>query len=304
LVPAVDLTSAEGQRPAPAATGTGGGGAARWLAVAKVVQARLKADNGVLLAAGVAFFGLLALFPALIAVVSIYGLVADPADVQRQVASLTEQLPEQTQELLTDQLDGIVAASTAGLSLTAGIAVLAALWTTSSGVGHLLEAVRRAYGVPVEASLVRGRLRAVAYAVVGALVAVVVVALLAVVPALARAHVPGVVETVLLWLRWPFLAVVMVVVLAQVYRHGSAHRGGVARWLTPGSVLAVVAWLVASAGFALYVGWFGSFDATYGSLGGVIVTMLWLYLSSLCILVGAYVNAELERGDEVVAAAT
>lgn len=302
--PPADGAGAAPERPAPVEGDRTEGaraeptGVRAWLSVGRAVQARLKEDDGVLLAAGVAFFGLLAVFPALIAVVSIYGLVADPADVQRQVASIAETAPDQTKELIVEQLDGIVAASTTGLSFAVVVALVAALWTTSTGVARLLAAVRRAYGVGAETSVVRSRLRAVGYAVIGALVAVVVIASLAVLPAVVRTSLPDSLATALLWLRWPLLALVMVVVLAQVYRHGSSARGGWARWITPGSVLAVVLWLVASVGFTAYVSWFGSFDATYGSLGAVIVTMLWLYLSALCVLLGAYLNAELERRRE------
>jgi membrane protein len=251
---------------------------------------RIRADNAVLMGAGVAFFGLLALFPAAIAVVSIYGLLADPSDVTDQVERVASGLPETTQQFLTAELDRIVATSASGLGLTVGISVLVALWSASSGVRHLMESIDVAYAAPLH-GFVALRAKALAVAVAGILVMVGLVAVLTIVPSLTedlgRAH------TVALVLRWPVVALVMMVVLAVLYRI-APNRDGRLRWTSPGSVLATGCWLVASVGLAVYAARFASFQATYGSVVAVIATMLWLFLGALSVLVGAYVNREVD----------
>jgi membrane protein len=254
------------------------------------VRRRISADNAVLMSAGVAFFGLLALFPAAIAVVSIYGLIADPSDVTDQVERVASGLPVSTQLFLTAELDRIAATSTGGLSLTVAVSVLAALWSASSGVRHLMESIDVAYAAPLHGWVVL-RAKALVVAVSGIVVMVVLVALLTVVPSLTedlgRAH------TLALVLRWPVVALVMMAVLAVLYRV-APNRDGRLRWTSPGSIVATVCWMIASVGLAVYAARFASFQATYGSVVAVIATMLWLFLGALSVLVGAYLNREVD----------
>jgi membrane protein len=261
-----------------------------WWPVLERARRRIRADNAVLMAAGVAFFGLLALFPAAIAVVSIYGLLADPSDVTDLVERVGSGLPESTQQVLTDELDRIVASSTGGLGLTLGISVLVALWSASSGVRHLMESIDVAYAAPLH-GFVALRAKALAVAVAGILVMVVIVGVLTVAPSLTedlgRAH------TLALVLRWPVVGLVMLAVLAVLYRV-APNRDGRLRWTSPGSVAAAACWLLASVGLAVYAARFASFQATYGSVVAVIAAMLWLFLGALSVLLGAYVNREVE----------
>jgi membrane protein len=250
----------------------------------------------VLLAAGVAFFGMFAIFPALVAVISLYGLLADPSDVQSQVDSFAAALPASTQTFLQDQLDRIVSGSSAGLGFALLLSVAVALWSASSGVGHLLEAVNAAYGEAPE-SFVKARLRSLVLALGGVLVMVIVVGALTVLPGLVG-QVSSALRTAAVWARWPLIAVVMIGVLAVVYRSGSNRDDPRWRWTSVGGFVATAAWLLSSGGLAIYASTVGSLDAAYGSFGGVLVVMLWLLLSALSILFGAYLNAELEHQTE------
>ena len=154
-----------------------------WWAVTMRIGRRLSADNAVLLAAGVAFFGIFAVFPTVVAVVSVYGLVANPADVAEQVADLTEALPEPTRDFLLTQVDAVVATSSTELGVALAVAVVVALWSASSGVRHLMESIRAAYGEPRQ-HFVRLRAQALLLAVAGVVFLAVLIAALTIVPSI------------------------------------------------------------------------------------------------------------------------
>jgi len=249
-----------------------------------------------MLAGGVAFFAFLAVFPALIAGLTLYGLVADPAQAVQQVEDVAAGLPRQTQPLIRDQLTAV--ASTSGSALTIGLVVslLAALWSASSGTGNLIQAINIAYDEQEGRGFVK--LRGLALVLtLGAIVFVLVtLALVAVVPPLLDTLPLGVVSTVIAQvLRWALLVGIVVVALAVVYRVAPDRDSPKFRWTSPGALVATTLWIIGSVGFSLYVNNFGSYNKTYGALAGVIVLMLWLYLTSYIVLLGAEINAESER---------
>lgn len=263
--------------------------------VAARVIAETKADNVPLLAAGVAFYSVLALFPAMVAVVSVYGLVADPAEVSRQLAGLTSALPPEAADLLVDQIEQLTTAETNALTLSAAIGLVVALWSASSGMSWLLKALTLVYDEAETRKFVP--LRALSLVMtVGAVVGLVVsLTLIAGAGSLAkRVGLEDVGQAVVSVLRWPVLGLVMMVGLAALYRYGPNRDAARWRWVSWGSVVGMVVWLIASAGFAVYVALAGG-NESYGSLAGVIVLMLWLWLSVLSVLLGAQVNAELEH---------
>jgi membrane protein len=264
-----------------------------WKDVGRRVVSRMKAENAVLLAAGVAFFAVFAVFPALVALISIYGLVADPQDVARQIDELAAGVPEETKAFLDEQLTRIVTTSEAGLGLALVLSVAVALWSASSGVGHLMDSVNAAYG-ETSAGFVRARAKALAVALGGVVALAVLFGALTVAPPLARS-VNGTLGVLVSFLRWPVIAIVMMVMLAVFYRVAPNRDDARLRWVSPGGLVATVMWLIASAGLAVYAAVVADFGGTYGSFGGVLVLMLWLLLSALSILVGAYVNAEAEH---------
>jgi len=273
---------------------------AAWMDVLKRTRLAMKSDQVPLLAAGSAFFGLLALIPALVAVVSIYGLVSNPSDVQRQVADLTGSLPDSARALLEEQLSGIVDSSSSGLGLAAVIGIVLALWSASSGVGHLVDSVNVAYDEPEGRGPVKLKLMALGLTLGGIVFLVVAVGLIAVLPAAVdRLGLDGAAATALTLLRWPLLVVAFVAALSVLYRVGPDRSPARWRWVTWGAGVATVIWVLGSAVFSLYVENFGSFNETYGSLAGVIVLMLWLYLTMTVILLGAELNSELERQTRV-----
>lgn len=260
--------------------------------VAVRVKRELSEDNGVLAAAGVAFFGFLSLIPALAALVSILGLVTSPEDVASRAEDLFGALPAEARNLLEAQLESVAGRTGSSLSLSLVVSILLALWSASSGTGHLISAVNAAYDEDDERGFIRNRLLAIAFTL-GAIVFVVfALGGLAALPAILDAvGLPS-------WLQlvyWPILLAGFMVGLAVLYRYAPDRDEPEWRWVSWGAAIAVALWLVASIGLRIYAANFGNFDESYGTLGAVVVLMLWLLITALAVLVGAEINAELEH---------
>ncbi|MBW3601965.1 MAG: YihY/virulence factor BrkB family protein [Actinobacteria bacterium] len=266
-----------------------------WKDAALRVKQEVKRDNVALMAAGVAFYAMLALFPALIALVTVYGLVADPAQVQSQMETVTAALPEDAASVLADPVASAAGAGRQSLTLGLVVSLLAVLWSASGGVGGLITGVNAAYDESDERNFIVRKGLALLLtlgAIVFVVVAVIVVAVLpAVLGALGLASVA---ELTISVLRWPLLALLVMLALAVVYRVAPHRDSPRIRWVTPGAAIATVLWLLGSGAFSLYVSSFGSYNETYGALAGVIILLLWLFLSSFVVLLGAEINAEAE----------
>jgi membrane protein len=267
-----------------------------WKQVLKRAWAEHKADNMPIIAGGVAFFGFLSIFPALIALVSLYGLVATPETVARQIEELSAQLPESAAKLIGDQLNAIVANSQSALSITLVVSILAALWSASGGIGNLVTAVNIAYDEVEARSFVKLKVLSLALTLGGIVFVLVTFGLVAVVPAIIKALPLGVVGTVLANIAtWVLLLAVFAGSLAVLYRVAPDRDAPRFSWVSLGAVIVTVIWAAVSVGFAVYVDNFGSYDKTYGAIAGVIVLMLWLYLTCYLVLLGAEINSEAEH---------
>ena len=258
----------------------------------KELSARFRRHNLTLVAAGAAFYGFLALIPGLIAFVSIYGLIADPADVREQVDSVASALPNEVQRFLEFQLTSIIEAGSAEISVTLVIAIVIALWSASGGIAALVSGIQVAHERPEPKGYVKKRARALALTLAAIVFVAIVVGVAAFLPSLADDAVGDTGKVVVDVLRWPVLAVVMVFGLGLLYRFADpeSSRG----WLgiiSRGTVVAAVVWLVASIVFSIYKAIFASYAKTYGSLAAIVVLLLWLFLSSFAVLVGAEVDA-------------
>ena len=257
---------------------------------------RVKGDQVPLLSGGVAFFGLLALVPALAALVSIYGLVAEPEDIESNVEDLGDALPTQARELLVDQLERIAEGSGGGLGLAAVGGLLLALWSASSGLNQLIAALNVAYGETDERGFLRTRGLALGLTVGAVAFLVATFVAVALLPTLLSGTGMGdAAQGVANAARWPLLAVLVLAALAVVYRLGPDREAPRWQWVSPGAAAATGVWLLASLGFSVYASTLGSYNETYGSLGAVVVLMLWLFLTAFAILLGAELNAEAER---------
>jgi membrane protein len=270
--------------------------AAGWKQIVKRAWAENSADNMPIIGAGVAFFAFLALFPALIATISLYGLVASPETVSRQIESLSSQLPTEAQTLLSTQLNNIVDSSSGALTVSLIISIAAALWSAAGGTGNLITAVNLAYDEVETRSFVKRKLLALGLTFGAIVFVLITIALIAVVPAVLDALPLGIVGTILgQVLRWVLLLGVMAGALSVLYRVAPDRDAPKFRWVSLGSIVVTVLWAVVSLLFSLYVNNFGSYDKTYGAIAGVIVLMLWLQLTCFLVLLGAEINSEAEH---------
>jgi membrane protein len=263
----------------------------------KRVRRRIGDHNVPMVAAGVAFYAMLAIFPALIAVVAVYALVSDPSHVQEQLAPAVRTLPADVGSLLDHQLHDAVAANHGGVTVGLVAGLLGTVWVASGGINALTQALAIIQGARPGGSAVRRRLVSLALTI-GALVAAAVALLLVAVFPVVLGHV-GLGRAARFGaqvLRWPLLLVLVGVALGILYRLAAPGTARGWRFVSWGVGVAVVVWILGSVGFTVYVSNFGHYNKTYGSLAAVIVLMLWLYLSSFAILLGAVVDAELSGG--------
>jgi len=267
-----------------------------WLDVARRVKTESTEDGVSLLAGGVAFFGLLALVPGLVALVSLYGLFASEASVTDQVDSILGAAPDEVRNLVTEQLQAIVRGSASGATLAAVIGIAVALWSASSGLNHLVGAINLAYDERETRGFVR--LRALSLGLTGGAVVFLVLAFgaIALLPAVMAKTGLGVGARIAVSvLRWVVLLAGMLLGLSFLYRVAPDRNAPRWSWASPGAILATVGFLVASLLFSIYTANFGRYNETYGTLGAIVVVMLWLYLTAMMVILGAELNAELER---------
>ncbi|GAB2671129.1 YihY/virulence factor BrkB family protein [Kribbella swartbergensis] len=268
--------------------------AAGWWQVLKRAWQEAKADQVPLLAAGVAFFGFLSLFPGIVAAVLAYGLIADPAQIRTQAEDLAQAMPASGRDLLLQQIDALTSAPGRSLGIGVAIAVATALWSASGGVGYLITAVNLAYDEEESRGFVRRKLLALGMTL-GAIVFVLVAVALFAAGAAIGDDLPGPVRVALEAARLVLAVVLITVVLAVVYRVAPSRDAPRIRWVSIGAAVAMVIWLVASVGFSIYVETFGNYAKTYGSLAAVVILMLWLWLTAYAVLLGAEINAESEQ---------
>lgn len=253
-------------------------------------------DHISLVSAGTAFFLLLAIFPALTAFVSTYGLVADPATIQGHVEMLRGVTPEAAIEIIETQLTRLVEQGDTTHGVTFLIGLAAALWSANAGMKSLFEAMNVAYGEAEERSFIWLNIISLTVTIGAMVLLVLFLVAIGVVPAvIAFMGLDGALGWVVSLLRWPVILVLGGLALAVLYRVGPSREPARWRWITPGSVFASAGLLVASMLFSFYLSNFADYNETYGSLGAVIALMMWLWISAMVILIGAELNAELEH---------
>ncbi len=264
-----------------------------WVQIAKRGWAEAKTDNVPLLAAGMAYYAFLAIFPGLIAAVLIYALVADPAQIAEQVNNLGSALPAEIRQTITDQ---ITLAESRGAGWGAVIAILLALFSASGGVGNMMTAINTAYDEEETRGFVKKRAIALALTAGAIVFLLVVVGLVAVLPGVLQFLGTSLLVTILIQVvRWALIVVVIAVALAVLYRYAPDRDAPKVRWTSVGAAIATVLWILASVGLSLYVSNFGSYAKTYGALAGIVILLLWLFITSYAILLGAEINAESEQ---------
>jgi membrane protein len=266
-----------------------------WLEVLRRVWDEIGRDNMSIIAAGCAFYALLALFPAITALVAIYGLVADPVTIEQQIGQLGGVVPKEAVDLLTMQAKAVAAQGQSRLSWGATLALLIALYGATSGVKTLFEALNVAYEERETRGFLRLNIVAFAFTVVAVVAVAIMISVIVGLPVL-LAYLPlGLLGEWLVRIgSWVLLLGLVLLGLALLYRFGPSRAPARWRWVTPGSMAAAFLWLAASAAFSVYVAQFAAYNQTYGTLGGVVILLMWLYISVFVVLLGAELNAELE----------
>jgi membrane protein len=277
-----------------------------WLGTLKRTVKEFSHDNGTDWAAALTYYAVLSLFPAIIALISILGLVVDPATITRVITDVVSSLgPKSATDTFKGPIEQISSnRSGALLGLIFGIAL--ALWTASGYVGAFMRASNVIYGREEGRPFYVLRPLQIAVTLVLVLMAALVVLSLVVTGPVASA-IGGAVglgdAAVTAWniAKWPVMLVVVMVMLAVLYWPSPNAKSAGFRWVSPGSILAVAVWIVASAAFAFYVANFGSYNKTYGALGGVICFLVWMWITNVAVVLGAELNAETERAREIEA---
>jgi membrane protein len=265
-----------------------------WIQVAKRSWKRAKANQVPLLAAGVAFYAFLAVFPALIAIVSIYGLFADTSKIPNHLNSLTAAIPDEAGKVLQDQVTALAARpSTLGIGLLVSIVI--ALWSTSAAVSNLLTAIDVAYDEEEKRGFVKKRLLSLGLTLAAIVFMVIMLGIVAILPPLLKATFgTGTLRWVFQILGWLVLVLLVAVVLAILYRIAPHHNAPRMLWVSVGAAVATAIWLIASIGFSIYSSTVSNYAKTYGVFAGIVVLLFWLWLSMYAILFGAEIDAEAE----------
>lgn len=267
-----------------------------WYEILRRVKAEMGQDHVSIISAGVAFFALLALFPALASLLSLAALVVDPMEVEAQLAALAAALPPEAATILLDQGEELAAGAGSSHGLAAIAGLLVSLYSASKGMKSLIEGMNVAYEEEEKRGFVRLNLEALALTVllvVGLLAALgAVIVLPATLDSLGLGR-SG--EALVAYGRWILLAGLAIVGLAVLYRYAPSRDQAKWRWLSPGALTATFLWVVGSAAFSFYVDNFASYNETYGAIGGVIILLTWLWLSAFIVLFGAELNSEIEH---------
>lgn len=252
-----------------------------------------------LIAAGIAFFGLLSLFPGIAAMMALGGLWTKPAVLVTQLQDIGSVLPPEASKIIIDQAVEIAGSQKGGLGLAAVVGILLSIYSASRAVGSLVTGIHVAAGEPETRGLIAGTLFTLAMTVVTIALALLAILATLVVPAiLAALQARGMIAWILGLVRWPIMGVITALGLGLFYRLSIEHRSPPPRWITPGAILGAVLWLGGSVAFSIYVQNFANYNKTFGTLGGVVSLLMWLWLSAYIVLLGEELNALIESREK------
>jgi membrane protein len=269
---------------------------AYWFDFFSRLLANLRQDYVGLLAAGIAFYFLMAAFPALAALVSLYGIFSDPAFITAQVDRLSSFLPPESLDILLNQAKALVSAHEGTLNASFIISIALAIFSATRGMTALIQGFNVAYNEKEKRNIVILELTAFILTLIMMIYGLVSLTLVAGLPAMLHfIHTPETLSQIMIWLRWPILFATALLGLEILYYYGPSRSFRRWRWLSPGSVAATTLWVVMSALFSLFVSNFDRYNEVYGPLSAIVVLLLWFWLGALTILLGAEINTTLEK---------
>ncbi len=267
-----------------------------WKDVFWRVWKSLTQDHVMMIAGGVTFYLLLALFPAIVAFMSIYGIFLDPATAVDHAQSLRGVVPPAAVDMIAEQLARLSTKQSDTLTIGLILSLIIAFWSANGGVKAMIEGLNYAYNEREKRSFVRLNTVAFAFTLGAMALMVLLFVALAVIPAmLAVLNLGSTGDLVIRLLRWPLLVMTLGLSLTVLYRHGPSRRSPEWRWVTWGSAFATISWLIMSIAFTTYLERVANFNATYGALAAPIGFLFWVWLSIIVIILGAEINGEMEH---------
>jgi membrane protein len=266
-----------------------------WKDIALRVKDKLTKDHLPLISAGIAFFFFLSIYPAIAAALSIYGLVMEPAQVAEQMSQLGNVLPEKAAQMVSDILEQQSLKSASSLSWSLVLGLVISLWSANKGAKAIFEGVNITYDEIDERGFFKFTEITLVFTIAGIFVGFIAIAMIVAFPALIdKLALPSTLSTIIQFLRWLILALVIMFSLAAIYKVAPYRSAPQFKWTSWGAMIATIIWLGGSLLFSLYISNFNSFDKTYGSFAAVIILMLWFLLSAFIILLGSEINSEME----------
>lgn len=267
-----------------------------WKTILKSVIDQVGENNISIISAGVAFYSFLAVFPAIAALVSIYGLAMDPQSIQDQLSKISGMMPQEAYAILKTQLENLVSTSDSALGWSMAIGILFSLWSANKGTKSLFTGVDIAYDTVNQRGFLKQNALTLVFTFGAVILLIISMILIVAFPTLVGLiGLPTGIENLIGYGRWLLLAAILIWFLGQVYKHAPFKKVPHFRWVFPGALLATILWLIASLGFSFYVSNFGSYGEVYGSISAVVIMLLWMFLTSFIILLGAELNSEIEK---------
>jgi membrane protein len=267
-----------------------------WYDIVWRTYREMQSDRLLSISGGVSFFVLLAIFPAITALVSAYGLMFSPSTITNNLSILNELVPDNVLGIVREQANRIASNNGSALSIGIVVGILVSLWSAMSGVKAMIDALNVIYEQKESRSFIKLNLVALAFTLAGFAAFLLAIASIVILPLiLSPIGLGNVTETLTRVARWPVLLIVLLLGLAVLYRYGPDRRAARWQWVTVGSASAAMTWIIASFLFSWYLASFANYNATYGSLGAAVGVMIWLWISTTVMLLGAELNAEIEH---------
>lgn len=267
-----------------------------WRDVVVRTYEQIGEDRLLAVSAGVVFYGLLALFPAISALVSSYALFADPQTISKHMSFIADMLPAGTFTIVQDQVDRVLSKGGTKLGFAFGLSLLLAIWSANGGMKAIIDALNVVYEEKEKRGFLKLNAVSLAFTLAGLIAILAAIGLVVAAPLIMTSIGLGRLGDLLLeYGRWPALALIILLGLAVLYRYAPSRREPKWKWVSVGSVTATLTWLLGSAALSYYLANYAGYDATYGSLGAAIGLMMWMWMSTIVVLFGAELNSELER---------
>lgn len=271
-----------------------------WRDILLRLKEQISDDNVFFIAAGVAFYAFLAVFPGIAAMVSLFGLITDPADVEEWIGAASAVLPPDALALIRDQVHAIVSTPSERLGWSLVISIALALWSATAGIKAIMTALNIAYEEREQRGFIKYYAAALLLTLGAIVFAFVALALVAAFPPLLKQlALPSALEKLLGFGLWFIVGGAFILALAVLYRYAPSRAKPRWRWVSWGAIVATMLWLAGSVLFSLYVANFGDYNETYGALAAIVILLTWFYLTALVVLIGAELNAEMEHQTRV-----